>query len=191
MIVLALGVLLMSLMHLVAAVPPLKARVKQAVGEKAYGPVFGIASLVGLGIIVLGWRMSDFVAVYDPPTWGRHANFGLTLIAFICLGIFLFRGSLRLRLRFPMGVGVVFWANGHLLANGDLRSLILFGGFLLYGLAHIGIGVANGVRPSAEVRGGHDLLSILAGIALYGVMTQLHPVLIGAPVLDISQWRAG
>ena len=72
MIILALGVLLTSLMHLVAAVPPLKVRIKDAVGEKAYGPVFGGASIIGVLIIVLGWRMSGFVPVYEPPAWGRH-----------------------------------------------------------------------------------------------------------------------
>ena len=186
MILLAIGVLFTALMHLVAAVPSLKARLKARIGERAYGPVFGIASLVGIAIIVLGWRSSDFVFVYDPPEWGRHANFLLTLIAFICLGIFLFRGSLRQRLRFPMAIAAMFWAAGHLLANGDLASVILFGGFLAYAVAHIVIGTANGVRPSPEVRSGHDLLGILTGIALYGVMTQLHPVLIGVPVFQIG-----
>lgn len=186
MILLFLGVLFIAVQHLVAAVPSLKARLKQRVGEKAYGPVFGLASLVGVAIIVLGWRMSDFVFVYDPPSWGRHANYGLTLLAFISLGIFLFRGSLRQRLRFPMAVAVILWACGHLLANGDLRSIILFGGLLAYALAHLAIGFANGVRPSPEVRGGHDLISILAGVALYGVMTQLHVFLIGVPVFDLG-----
>jgi uncharacterized membrane protein len=186
MIILALGVLLTSILHLVAAVPSLKARLKSQVGDRAYGPVFGIASLVGIAIIVIGWRLSDFVFVYDPPEWGRHANYLLTLIAFICLGIFLFRGSLRQRLRFPMAIGAMFWAAGHLLANGDLASVILFGGFLAYAAAHIIIGTANGIRPSPEVRGGHDLISIIMGIALYGVMTQLHPVLIGVPVFQLG-----
>lgn len=188
MILLALGVLLTSLMHLVAAVPSLKARIKQRVGERAYGPVFGLASVIGILIIVLGWRMSDFVFVYDPPEWGRHANFGLTLVAFLCLGIFLFRGRLRQWLRFPMGIGVIFWATGHLLANGDLASIILFGGFLLYAIAHIAIGLANGVRPSPDVRSGHDLISIVIGLALYSVMIQLHGILIGVPVFNLSQW---
>ena len=191
MILLALGVLATSLMHLVAAVPSLKARLKERVGERAYGPVFGIASLIGLAVIVLGWRMSDFVFVYDPPAWGHHANFAFTLVAFLCLGIFLFRGRLRQVLRFPMGIAVIFWATGHLLANGDLASLILFGGFLVYAVAHIAIGVANGVRPSPEVRGGHDLLSLIVGIALYSGMIQAHAVLIGVPVFDISRFAAG
>jgi uncharacterized membrane protein len=185
MILLGLGVLLTALMHLVAAVPPMKSRLKGLVGEKAYGPVFGIASLVGIAVIVLGWRASSFVPVYDPPEWGRHANYLLTLIAFVCLGIFIFRGSLRQKLRFPMALAVIFWAVGHLLANGDLASLILFGGFLAYALAHIAIGTANGVKPSPEVRGGHDLLSILIGIALYGVVVQLHGALFGVHVFQL------
>ncbi|HRX36628.1 MAG TPA: NnrU family protein [Aestuariivirga sp.] len=191
MILLALGVLATSLMHLVAAVPSLKSRVKAGVGERAYGPLFGLASLVGIAIIVAGWKLSDFVAVYEPPAWGRHANFGFMLAAFLCFGIFLFRGRLRQLLRFPMGFAVIFWATGHLLANGDLASLILFGGFLLYAVAHIVIGIANGVRPSPEVRGGHDLVSLVMGVALYGVMVQLHGALIGVPVFDVSQWAGG
>jgi len=186
MILLALGVLLTSLLHLVAAVPSLKARLKAGVGERAYGPVFGLASLAGIAIIVLGWRSADFVFVYDPPEWGRHANFLLTLVAFICLGIFIFRGSLRQRLRFPMAFATIFWTTGHLLANGDLASIILFGGFLAYALAHIAIGTANGIRPSPEVRQGHDLVSVLIGIALYGVMAQVHGALIGVPVVQLG-----
>jgi uncharacterized membrane protein len=185
MILLASGVLLTALMHLVAAVPSAKAALKSRVGDGAYGPVFGIASLIGIAIIVMGWRMADFVPVYDAPEWGRHANYLLTLIAFICLGIFIFRGSLRQKLRFPMAFAAIFWAVGHLLANGDLASIILFGGFLAYAVLHIAIGTANGVRPSPEVRGGHDLVSVLIGIALYGVMAQLHGALFGVPVFAL------
>lgn len=185
MMLLGFGVLAFAVLHLVPAVPGLKARLKAQVGEGLYGPVYGAASIVALVIIVLGWRSSDFVPVYDPPTWGAHANYGFTLIGFICLGIFLFRGKLRQILRFPMGLAVVFWATGHLLANGDQRSVILFGGMLAYALVHIALGLANGVRPTPEVRGGHDLMGVFAGIALYGVMTQLHEVLIGVPVFAL------
>jgi uncharacterized membrane protein len=186
MIILVLGVIITALLHLVAAVPSLKSSLKDRIGDKAYGPVFGIASLIGIAIIVLGWRMSDFVAVYDPPEWGRHANFALTLVGFICLGIFIFRGSLRQRLRFPMAIGVMFWACGHLLANGDLASVILFGGFFCYAVAHFIIASANGIRPSPEVRKGHDLISVVIGIALYSVMAQAHGALIGVPVFQLS-----
>lgn len=186
MILLACGVLVTALMHLVAAVPALKSRLKAAVGEKAYGPVFGIAALAGIAIIVMGWRASPFVPVYDPPAWGWYATFLLTLLAFICLGIFIFRGSLRQKLRFPMAFAASFWSVGHLLGNGDLAGLILFGGFLAYAVAHMAIGLANGVRPTPEVRAGHDLVSVLIGIALFGIMAQLHGALFGVPVFEIG-----
>ena len=159
MLLLAFGVLFTATLHLVAAVPSLKARLKERVGEKTYGPLFGIASIIGIAIIVLGWRSSDVVFVYDPPSWGRHANYLLTLIAFVFLGIFLFRGSWRQKVRFPMAFAAIFWAIGHLLANGDLAGIILFGGFLAYAVLHIIIGTLNGVRPSPVAREGHNLLS--------------------------------
>jgi uncharacterized membrane protein len=186
MILLAFGVLLTAALHLIAAIPPLKAKLKDAAGARAYGPVYGLATLAGLAVVVLGWRMADYVPVYEPPSWGRYANFLLTLIGFICLGIFLFRGRLRQKLRFPMAWAVIFWAAGHLVANGDLAGLILFGGFAIYALLHMIIGASFGVRPSSEVRGGHDLLAVIAGVALYALMAQLHGVLIGIPVVQLS-----
>lgn len=186
MIVLAFGVVLLAALHVVAAVPSLKSRMKQRTGDAAYGAVFGTASLVAVIVIILGWRLSDFVAVYDPPEWGRHVNYLLTAIAFVCLGVFLCRGRLRQWLRFPMGFATVFWATGHLFANGDLASIILFGGLLIYGALHIIVGLTNGVRPSPEVRGGHDLFSILIGLALYAMMSQAHVLLIGVPVFPLN-----
>jgi NnrU protein len=136
---------------------------------------------------VLGWRSSGFVAIYEPPAWGWYVNYGLTFIGFLCLGIFLFRGRLRQRLRFPMGIATLFWATGHLFANGDLASLIFFGGLLLGSVAHMAVAAGNGIRPTPEVRVGHDGLSFIFGAALYGVMTQLHPALIGVPIFAISK----
>lgn len=187
MMLLAFGVAVMAALHLIAALPAWKLRVKAKTGARLYGPLFGLASLAVLALIVAGWRASAFVPVYDPPAWGWLANFLLTFAGFLLFGVFLFRGSLRQRLRFPMGLAVIFWATGHLLANGDRRSLILFGGLAAYAIAHIAVGLLNGVRPSPDVRQGHDPLSLLAGAALYGVMTQLHPVLIGVPILTLTR----
>jgi uncharacterized membrane protein len=187
LIILVIGVILFVAVHAVAAIPGLKAAVKLHTGEKVYGPAFGIASVVAVGVIIVGWRNSAFVAVYDPQPLGWYVNYLLTFVGFLCLGIFLFRGTLRQRLRFPMGIAVIFWATGHLFANGDLAGLILFGGLLLGSLAHIIVASSNGVHPSPEVRIGHDGLSLIFGAALYGIMTQLHTALIGVPVFVLSQ----
>jgi uncharacterized membrane protein len=187
MMILAAGVLLFVLLHGVAAVPRYKSHIKSLMCERWYGPVFGLTSVLAIAVIVLGWRSSSFVAVYDPPAWGWYVNYVLTFIGFLCVGIFLFRGSLRQHLRFPMGIATVFWAAGHLFANGDLASLILFGGLLLGNVAHMAVAMSNGIRPSPEVRIGHDGLSFIFGAALYGIMTQLHPAVIGVPIFAISK----
>ena len=187
MIVLAVGVLLFVLLHGVAAVPGLKSHLKSRTGERWYGPVICLAAVFAIAVIVLGWRGSSFVKVYDPPAWGWYVNYVLTIIGFLCVGIFLFRGSYRQRLRFPMAIATVFWAAGHLFANGDLASLILFGGLLSGSVAHMAVATANGVRPTPEVRPGHNGLSLIFGAALYGIMTQLHPAIIGVPIFAISK----
>ncbi len=185
MTLLALGVALFAVCHLTLALPEAKAALRRRLG-KFFGPGFGIVSLLPLVLIVLGWRGAPLEIVYDVPSWGKMATFILVLVAFLCLGIFLFRGKLRQILRFPLAWGVVFWAIGHLCANGDVASLILFGGMLLYALAHLGLGFANGVRPSPEIRQGHDVTSIIIGVALYGVFAQLHPLFTGVPVVTLT-----
>jgi uncharacterized membrane protein len=187
MILLGFGVLLFVALHGVAAVPALKAMAKQQVGERMYGPAFGVASVIALAVIVLGWRMAEFIPVYEPRPWGWYVNYLLTFVGFLCLGIFLFRGTLRQRLRFPMGLATIFWAAGHCFANGDVASLILFGGLLAGSIAHIGVAAANGICPSLEIRLGHDGMSLIFGAALYGIMTQLHPALIGVPIFALSR----
>jgi uncharacterized membrane protein len=186
MSLLVLGVVAFAVLHLVPVWPGAKTWLVGRLGNRAYGPVYGMASIVALVLIIAGWRTAAFVPVYDPPAWGAYANFALTLVAFILVGIFLFRGRMRQTLRFPMGFAVMFWGTGHLLANGDVRSLILFGGLMAYAVLHVGLGLAQGLRPSPVVRDGHDLLSVLAGIALYGLMTQLHAVLIGVPIVHLA-----
>jgi uncharacterized membrane protein len=185
MIVLALGVALFAVFHLALAFPEANEAVRRSLG-KFHGPGFGLLSLVPLALIVLGWRMAPFDPLYETPSWGRIATFMLVLLAFLCLGIFLFRGSLRQKLRFPLAWGVVFWSLGHLFSNGDAASVVLFGGMLIYALAHLALGTANGVRPSSIIRQGHDVISIIIGIALYGVFAQLHPILTGVPVVTLS-----
>lgn len=185
MILLALGVALFAVSHLILAMPEAKEALRHRLG-KFYGAGFGALSLIPVVLIVLGWRMTPFDLVYEAPSWGRIATFTLVLLAFVCLGIFLFRGSLRQRLRFPLAWGIVFWSIGHLFSNGDVASLILFGGMLIYALAHLGLGTVNGIRPSPVIRQGHDVLSIIIGVALCGVFAQLHPLFTGVPVVTLS-----
>lgn len=187
MILLAAGVAGFAIVHLILAVP----RLKHACVERfpqAFAPIFASILAMFVGAMIWGWRSSEVTSLYEPPPGGRYVTYLFVFAAFLSLGIFLFRGRLRQTLRFPLAIGVILWGVGHLFANGDLASLILFGGMAAYGAAHIALGLANRVRPSPEMRAGHDVLSLIIGAALFGAMTQLHPVLAGVPVIDLGSW---
>jgi uncharacterized membrane protein len=185
MTLLFLALLGFGIVHIIPAVPRFKAAV-QAVFGRAYGAVYGMASLLLLVACVAALRLADVTPLYDVPAWGRHANYLLTFLAFIFVGIFLFRGSWRNRLRYPMAIAATLWAMGHLLANGDTRTTLFFVGLLLAGLLHAFLKSRLVPRQPAEERDGHNLMSVVAGLALYGIMTQLHQVLIGVPIFDIG-----
>jgi uncharacterized membrane protein len=185
MSLLAAGVALFALCHLILAVPKATESLSRRFG-RFYRPGFAVLSLVPLLLVVAGWRMAPFIAVYDPPSWGRLVTFTLVFLAFLCLGIFLFRGSWRRTLRFPMALAVIFWSLGHLFSNGDAASLVLFAGMLIYGALHLSLGLANGLQPAPIIRQGHDTLSVIAGAALYGLFAQLHPLITGVPVVTLT-----
>ncbi len=179
------AVVLFAVIHLIPAFPSLKARLKDRLG-KAYGMLFAAGSIVSLVLIVLGWQMADRTQVYDSPAWGFSANLALSFVAFLLIGVFLFRGKARQVLRLPLAMAVVLWSTGHLLANGDKASIILFGGLLAYGAIHLAAGFAQGFRPSPEVRQGHDVIALFVGVALYGVMIQMHLHIIGVALFSIQ-----
>lgn len=182
---LAAAVAVFAAIHLVPAIPSLKAAAVARAG-RAWNALFGLASTASLVLIVLAWRSAERVQVYAPPAWGRHANFTLMFAAFVLIGVFLFRGRWRQRLRFPLALAVLLWATGHLLANGDSAAITLFGGLFLYAAVHLALGLSHGVRPSSEVRDGHDALGLFAALALYGVMIQMHEYLIGVKLFSID-----
>jgi uncharacterized membrane protein len=168
MILLAIGLFLFAILHAVPALPVVKESLKERLG-KLYGPVFGLASLATLVFVIWAFRNSSRPEIYDPPSWGRHANFGLTLVGFLCLGVF----------------ATLFWASGHLLANGDGASLLLFGGLALLGIVYAWHKSTYRGFVASEVRQGHDVLSLLAGVALYALAAQLHGAVIGVPVIQL------
>jgi uncharacterized membrane protein len=182
---LAACIFLFGIVHLNTAIPKWRDHARQTFG-KAYGPVYGISSLLLLIACLWAFRGAAVELLYEPPTWGRHANFGLSLIGFVLLGIFLFRGSWRNRLKYPMALGVSIWALGHLLANGDTRTTLLFGGLALFAILHAILKSRSGVFVPSEVRQGHNLMSVLAGVALYGLAAQLHVIIAGVPLVTLQ-----
>lgn len=180
MIWLILGVLLWSGAHLLKRlVPDMRARM----GERAKGPV-ALLLLLSVVLMVAGYRASAFVPLYTPLPGIGHANNTLMLISIFLFGIGGTKGVLYPRMRHPMLWGMVVWAVAHLLVNGDLASLILFGGLALWALASmLLINRTPWARPARGrgLRG--DAMNIVGTLVLFAVIAIVHRWL-GHPVFE-------
>ena len=129
-ILLIAGVALWCGAHLFKRVAPAR---RAAMGDAGKGAVAS-AIAVGIVLMVIGYRGVDFVYVWAPPTFMVHINNLLVLIAIYMLSPAPKRGKLIAGMRHPMLTGFGLWAIAHLLVNGDLASIVLFGGLLIWAI---------------------------------------------------------
>ena len=133
MTLLILGIVLWWAGHFFKRVlPDLRARL----GNAGKG-VSALIILAGVILMVIGYRRADFTDVYDPPSWGIHANNLLMLLAVILFGTGSSKSSLRGAMRHPMLTGMLFWAFAHLLVRGDIASVALFGSMAIWAVAEM------------------------------------------------------
>ena len=112
-----------------------RAGVRARLGERAYRGLFTLASLVGLVLIVWGYGAArqQPTLLWLPPVWTRHLAALLTVPAFILLvAVYVPGNRIKAGVHHPMILGVKVWALAHLLANGMLADVLLFGGFLVW-----------------------------------------------------------
>jgi uncharacterized membrane protein len=105
-------------------------------------------------------------------------------VVFILLAAANMPGKLRRLLRHPMLIGTLLWAGVHLLSNGDLASLLLFGGFGLWALADLVSATARGQSiggQKASIR--HDIIAVAGGLLAFAVVRYYHASLFGVAVI--------
>lgn len=185
--ILIAGVLLWSIIHLMKSVTPgPRAAIQGAIGEGPHKGLVALILVVSLALMIFGWRSTPAEFVYDPPVWGRHANMALMFIAILLIGAAQGASRIRQWIRHPMLTGVLIWAGGHLLANGDNKSLVLFGGLGLWALISI-ITISRNegvwVKPTKVASAGRELLSVVIVAILYVILVLIHPWIAGVPVV--------
>ena len=112
-----------------------RTQMRARLGEGAWKGLYSVASVVGLVLVVWGYGLArqQPVVLWNPPVGMRHAASLLTLIAFVLLAAtYVPRNAIKARLHHPMVLGVKVWALAHLLSNGNLADVLLFGSFLLW-----------------------------------------------------------
>ncbi|HEX9906174.1 MAG TPA: NnrU family protein [Propylenella sp.] len=191
MIVLILGLIVFLGVHSVRIVAEERRQAMMArVGEGPWKAIYSLASLVGLVLIVWGYGLSrlDPVVLWEPPVWTRHIAILLNLVAFILFAVFLLpAGRLKARLGHPMILAVKVWAIAHLIANGTLADLVLFGSFLGWAVFDFRASrmrdKATGVVPIAGVLR-NDILAVALGAVVWAAfLWRVHAWLIGVSPL--------
>jgi uncharacterized membrane protein len=115
-----------------------RTRMREKLGENAWKGLYSVLSIAGFVAIVYGYGQArlDATTLWLPPDWTRHLAALLTIPAFILIVAAYFPGNMiKAKLHHPMVQGVKLWALSHLLANGMLADLLLFGGFLVWSVA--------------------------------------------------------
>ena len=143
-------------------------------GEGPWKGVYALLSLIGFVMIVWGFGEARWNApiLWAPPVWTRHVTILLMLISMILLAAYLLKKShIAVAVHHPMLWAVVLWSFGHLIANGSLADLVLFGAFLVWSLLDL---MANYARDLAKAivypapNWGATIGAIVAGVRPVG-----------------------
>lgn len=159
--------------------------IKQKLGYGPYMGLYSLISIVGFVLIVYGFGAARGSGVlYTPPTGLAHINLVLTVPALILLvASQIPAGHIKKTTKHPMLLAVKLWALGHLLANGELNSVLLFGSFLAFAVfdrVMVKRRGDNGPGPDAALNPMMDVISIVAGLGVWAAIALwLHPILFG------------
>ena len=182
MTLLILGLIVWWIAHLIPVfAPAFRARLSESMGV---GPSKGVAALVLIGsvaLMVVGYQQAAFVEVWTPPTFLWHLNSLLMLLA-----VFLFIAGnmpspVRRKVRHPQLTGTKTWAVAHLLVNGDLASVVLFGGLLAWAVVSV-IGLNRRDGPRGELPASQPLgLVFHLGLTavVFAVIAYVHGAVLG------------
>ncbi|MEC9434217.1 MAG: NnrU family protein [Pseudomonadota bacterium] len=162
--------------------PGLRASVVAKQGEKAWRGGFSLVTLAVVALMVIGYRMAEYEELWFLP-WAVHLNNLMMLIAVFLFGASHSKGNVKRYVRHPQLLSVIVWSVAHLLVNGDVASLILFGGLGLWAVAAIFMTNARDGAWAKPAPGPvkKDLILVAASVVAFGVITFVHGLIGPSP----------
>jgi uncharacterized membrane protein len=185
--ILILGLIVFVATHSFVTFRAARAATIERLGLTAYRGLFAIVSLAALVLIVWGYgeyRAHGWVQVWSPPGFMRHVTVGLMLISVILVTAYFVPSRIKTKANHPLLAGIKTWALAHLLSNGDLGSILLFGTFLAWGVyARIAVKRRTDfVVPPAPAGWTNDAVVVVIGIVVFLALGYaFHPIVIGVP----------
>ena len=180
MTLLIIGIILWSLAHWFKRFAP---DARNGLGNAGKG-IVTIGIVAGLICMIFGYRAADFINVWQPPAFLTHVNNLLMLIAFFVFGTSATTGRLRGWTRHPMLLSVKTWALAHLLVNGDLASILLFGSMLAWAVVSVVLinkAEPNWTRPEPGTAK-KDVLLVVITLVMFTATVGIHTWLGVSPI---------
>jgi len=192
MTVLILGLIAFLGLHSVRVVAESwRVRQRAALGEMRWKLAYSVASIGTLALLVWGFSLAraSTPVVWTPPHALRYLTALLVLVSFVMVAAAYIPGTqLKAATGHPMTLGIKTWALAHLLSNGSLADIVLFGSFLIWSVAVFAAArrrdrAAGAQRPAGNL--GRDAIALLAGaVAWFAFAGGLHDWLIGVRPFD-------
>lgn len=188
MVQLIFGLVIFFAAHTVSIInEPWRNRMVEKLGEGPWKGIYALISLLGFVLLVWGYGLArqNSAVIYFSPGWLRHLVMLLMLPVFPLLLATYCPGRFKSFVRHPMLLATILWAFAHLLVNGRLADILLFGGFLLWALLELISMNWRSPRPTPEVPMAkfNDLIALVVGLAFYSLfVVWLHALLIGVAV---------
>lgn len=184
MFLLVLGLVIFIGIHLLPSFVSLRQKLITRLGARPYKVLFAVISLGAFILTVMGMGRAPFQPLWTPPSWGGNAALLIMPFSFILLAASQMRSNFKRHTRNPMLWGVTLWSVAHLLANGDLASLILFGSFGVYSLFDIwSANMRGALRQEIKYPLVKDAMTIAVGLVVYSAFLWLHPSLFSVAVI--------
>jgi uncharacterized membrane protein len=174
--------------HIFVTFRDARAAAMAGLGQNGYRALFALVSIAGLTLIVWGYgqyHAHGLTQIWSPPAFMRHITVGLMLFAVIFFTAAFIPSHIKAKLKHPMLAGVKTWALAHLLSNGDLGSILLFGAFLAWGVYARIAAKRRGDLGAITAPAGYtnDIIVVVIGIVIYLALGYaFHPMVIGVPV---------
>jgi uncharacterized membrane protein len=184
MLILLVGLILFFGLHSITLFAPRwREKKRQRWGRNTWRWIYSLGSLLGLGLIVWGYSLARVtpIVVYLPPAWSRHTTDLVMLAVFPMIYATFLPCHIRSWLKYPDLVAIKLWALAHLLSNGMLADIFLFGSFLAWAVVNR-ISLRHRVRliPIGAASPFNDLVAIIAGLVTYLIIIlYLHFKVIG------------
>jgi len=182
MTLLILGIIIWSVIHFFPATAvSVRSSLVRHLGVPLYKGIFALLAFGALLLIINGWKAASAQLVFNPPLWGAYVTIALSLLASVCFFAPYIDNNVSRLVRHPQLAGVLLWAVGHLLANGEARSVVLFGALALWAwLEMVLLSRRDGAwTKSGPVPHSADLRLAISGIGFFAIFLYLHGWLFG------------